>query len=156
MEVLKVLLGKRGVYRQADYQMTTISQVRERPFISKDRDMTTYMCPGVQAKQLILSFIATSGMRRHAWDLQSQTLRAFLHCHFSKQRVLSRLVELHTRGAGGKLLWLQCSVLLDANKQHSVEFFLSRRMRPGILPCWRWTPSLLSSVTLLPPVPAEP
>ena len=43
MEVLKVLLGQRGVYRQADYQMTTISQVRERPFISKDRDMTTYM-----------------------------------------------------------------------------------------------------------------
>ena len=44
MEVLKVLLGQRGVYRQADYQMTTISQVRERPFISRDREMTTYMC----------------------------------------------------------------------------------------------------------------
>ena len=95
MEVLKVLLGQRGVYRQADYQMTTISQVRERPFISRDREMTTYMylSAGLQAKQLILSFM------------------------------LLRLVELQTRGASCKLLWLQCLVLLDANKQHTEESF---------------------------------
>ena len=37
---MEVLLGQ-GVYRQADYQMATISQVRERPFISRDREMTT-------------------------------------------------------------------------------------------------------------------
>ena len=43
LEVLKVLLGQKGVYRQADYKMTPISQVMKRPFISRDREMTLYM-----------------------------------------------------------------------------------------------------------------